>query len=101
MNLFKRLIKMRVARDPEWKAKLERLKERLALLASDDPLVPLLQDLVKEFAAVEVETGCRPQIGDEEAHRFRGRLGMCVEFHEELGRLWNESRKPVDRKLGS
>jgi hypothetical protein len=97
MNLLNR-IKRRFTRDVEWNGKLERLKERVALLGPEDPLFPLLGDLLNEFAIVEVEAGCKAQIGDEEAHRCRGRLGMCVELQQELEKLWRESRKPLDRK---
>lgn len=90
---FKRLDRRpRVARRPDWKTRLEALKQRLSLLPVDDPLVPLLLDLLDEFALTEMEAGVVPQISDEEAHRFRGRLGMAMELRRELNELWTQSR---------
>jgi len=72
---------------------LERLQARVGLLAADDPLWPMLTALVRQNLAVETEAVARPGIGDEEAHRARGRVGMLLDFEAQLVQVWEDAHK--------
>lgn len=98
MNLFK-IFSKRVTHlpksQPDWQQNgLQRLKERLRLLPDTDPLVPLLQQLIDQFAAIEIQAGLKANLSDGEAHRFRGRLGLAMDINTGLQELWEQSRKP-------
>lgn len=61
------------------------LLTRLKTIQPTDPLWVGLLWLVD--ANIEVESGalCQPQLGDEGAHRARGRLSALRDFREQLG----------------
>jgi hypothetical protein len=88
MSLFK---KKSTARIP--KHDLERLQARAGLLAQDDPLWPMLGALVQANVQIETELLCRADIGDEEAHRARGRVGMLLEMEAQLNTVWADSHR--------
>lgn len=73
---------------------LERLLGRVSLLAKDDPLWPMLRALLRSNLLIETEAVARPNIGDEEAHRARGRVGMLLDLEAQLEKLWNDSHPP-------
>ena len=70
---------------------LEQLKARVGLLAQDDKLWPMLLALVRSNLATETEAVARPDIGDEEAHRARGRVGMLLDLDAQLKQVWEIS----------
>jgi hypothetical protein len=72
---------------------LERLKARVGLLAKDDPLWPMLSALVRANLKIETEAVAKAGIGDEEAHRARGRVGMLLDIEEQLQQVWETSHK--------
>jgi hypothetical protein len=59
-------------------------KRRLALLDPQDALWNGVKQLLTENAAIETEALCRAGIGDEEAHRLRGRLSMLLDLQGQL-----------------
>jgi hypothetical protein len=73
---------------------LERLKARVGALAADDPLWPMLLGLVRRNVETEMEALARPGIGDEEAHRARGRVGMMLDFEGQMRGVWEETHPP-------
>ena len=72
---------------------VERLKARVGMLAQDDPLWPMLTALIRRNLATETEAVSRPGIGDEEAHRARGRVGMLLDIEGQLVDLWEKSHQ--------
>jgi hypothetical protein len=72
---------------------LETLKARVGLLAADDPLWPMLRALLRANLQSEVEAISRPAIGDEEAHRSRGRVGMILDLQIQLDQVWEDAHK--------
>lgn len=72
---------------------LERLKARVGLLPQDDPLWPMLAALLQANLHAETESLARPNIGDEEAHRSRGRVGMCLDLQAQLAQVWEASHR--------
>lgn len=70
---------------------VERLEARVGLLPKDDPLWPMLLALVQRNLAQETEAVAAPAIGDEEAHRARGRVGMCLDLEHQLREIWENS----------
>ena len=85
MSFFKN--KSKFKRPADWPKSLEKLKERLALLAIDDPLWPLLLELVDQFIVVELAASVSVALDDSEAHRFRGRIGMLIDMRRDLEEL--------------
>lgn len=70
---------------------VQRLEARVGLLAQDDPLWPMLIALVQQNLALETAAVARAAIGDEEAHRARGRVGMCLDLEQQLREVWERS----------
>lgn len=70
---------------------LRRMKDRVGLLASDDPLWPMLRALLKANLLIETEAVAKSGIDDAEAHRSRGRVGMLLDLDAQLGQVWNDS----------
>lgn len=77
---------------------LEKLRTRLRALPDGDTLIPLLQQLIDEYGAIEIMAGLQANVSDGEAHRFRGRLGMALELRTALQELWDKSRAPKEQK---
>lgn len=80
---------------------LEKLKTRLRSLPHGDPLIPLLQQMIDEYGAIEISAGLQSNLSDGEAHRFRGRLGMALELRSALEELWLQSRQPKEEEKGN
>jgi hypothetical protein len=59
-------------------------KRRLALLDPQDALWKGIQSLLADNVAIETEAVCRAHLGDEEAHRQRGRLSMLLDLQQQL-----------------
>jgi hypothetical protein len=59
-------------------------QRRLALLDPQDALWVGVRRLLADNAAIETEALCRPNLGDEEAHRQRGRLSMLLDLQQQL-----------------
>lgn len=95
LKLFKRSDAPHMPRQQtDWqKNGLEKLRTRLRSLPDGDALIPLLQQMIDEYGAIEIYAGSKPDISDGEAHRFRGRLGMALELRGALEELWLKSRK--------
>jgi len=72
---------------------LERLKARVGLLAQDDPLWPMLTALVRANLTIETEAVAKAGIDDAEAHRARGRVGMLMDFEQQLQQVLEASHK--------
>ena len=72
---------------------LQLLQNRVAGLAADDPLWPRLLALVKNNVERETDTLCAPAIGDGEAHRARGRVGMLLDLEAQLNQVWQETHQ--------
>lgn len=70
---------------------LMKLKLRLAGMAEDDPLWPLLLGLLEAEKNLAVEGCVLPGLADEESHRMRGRVGALLDFRESLEKVWNET----------
>lgn len=62
----------------------EEFKRRLALLEPQDALWCGIRKLLDDNAAIESAALCGPNIGDEEAHRLRGRLSMLLDLQQQL-----------------
>ena len=77
----------------DMKHDVERLTARVGMLAKDDPLWPMLTALMRQNLATETEAVARPGIGDEEAHRARGRVGMLLDIEAQLQDLWEKSHQ--------
>lgn len=69
----------------------EKFKQRLRGMAQDDPLWPQLIALMEAFSRTETGPLVAPGLDDAEAHRLRGRVGMCLDLRDELMKLWNET----------
>jgi len=86
-------------RSRTWKTEgLPALQKRLRALADNDNLVPLLLQLLDEFGADDINAGLQENLSDGEAHRFRGRLGMCLELRSTLEEQWIKSRQTEEEK---
>jgi hypothetical protein len=59
-------------------------KRRMALLDPQDALWKGIQSLLADNVVIETEAVCRPNLGDEEAHRQRGRLSMLLDLQQQL-----------------
>lgn len=59
-------------------------KRRLALLDPQDALWIGIRRLLADNVAIETEALCRPNLGNEEAHRQRGRLSMLLDLQQQL-----------------
>lgn len=70
---------------------LKLLQARVGMLATDDPLWPMLKALVRRNIETETEAVAREGIGNEEAHRGRGRVGMLLEIETQLQKVWEDS----------
>jgi hypothetical protein len=75
------------------KHELEKLEARVGVLPLNDPLWPMLIALVNANVRSETEAVARPNIGDEEAHRARGRVGMLLDVETQLSELWEKSHR--------
>lgn len=73
--------------DPKWTEHYEQWKQRVAALPHDDPLWPGLLALLDQFILSETQAGSTPGLTSEEAHRFRGRIGMLLDLREEFAKL--------------
>ncbi len=72
---------------------LEKLHARVSVLAADDALWPMLAALLRSNLKIETEAVARAGIGDEEAHRARGRVGMLLDLEAQLQQVWDDSHK--------
>jgi hypothetical protein len=89
MNIFKKRTSLAAIPAHD----LERLKARVGALAQDDPLWPMLIGLVRKNLQTETEAVSAPGIGDEEAHRARGRVGMLLDIETQLKEVWAASHR--------
>lgn len=69
------------------------LIERLKTIQRDDPLVVGLEWFLRDMERIEIESLCGPRIGDEEAHRGRGRIGALRDVRDQIEQLWQEAHK--------
>jgi hypothetical protein len=89
-----RIFKRRRALQPPLVAHdLKRLEARVGLLPGDDPLWPMLKALLRANLEIETEAVAKAGIGDEEAHRARGRVGMLLDMEEQIKQVWENSHK--------
>ena len=66
---------------------IEQFKARLQTIMPTDPLWAGLMWYLDELHKIEQRSLCQPAIGDEEAHRGRGRLGMLIDLRDQLDDL--------------
>jgi len=72
---------------------LDRLRRSLAALPPDDQLWADLMALLEAYALAEAKALASPALDDAEAHRLRGRVGMCFDLKADLERLRIESEQ--------
>ena len=70
------------------------LMERLKTLSEDDPLWVGLLWLLQANVESETQSLCAPVIGDEQAHRGRGRISALLDLREQLVSAWDEAHQP-------
>lgn len=78
--------------DAEWRERLATLKRRVAQLAGDDPLWADLIALIDCNISTETRVSVSAAMGNEEAHRFRGRIGMLLDLRQQLADLPAQAR---------
>lgn len=66
---------------------IEQFKARLQTITPADPLWAGLMYYLDELHKTEERSLCLPAIGDGEAHRGRGRLGMLIDLRDQLDDL--------------
>lgn len=76
--------------DPAWPATLQRLKEQLAVTRPEDPLLAGFLGLIDANVRAELPPSTVPGLPNEEAHRFRGRIGMLLDLKADLEKLHRE-----------
>lgn len=72
------------------------LIERMRTLQADDPLLVGLRWLVTEMRQDDINGLCIPVLGDEQAHRARGRISAWEDLLRQLQQAYDESRKEPD-----
>jgi hypothetical protein len=92
LPFLKRPVTLRLE-DPKWPEQLAALRERLAFTPPQDPLWAGVIGLIDANIRAEMEPALSAGLSTEEAHRFRGRLGMLLDLKRELLRL-AETAKP-------
>lgn len=75
---------------------LERFQRALRGVPLDDELWPQLLALLDAYAMTEARAAASPGLDDAEAHRLRGRIGMCYDLKADLERLLAEARQPKE-----
>lgn len=78
--------------DPAWKGKLAALKQQLALLPAEHPVLVGMTGLIERNVATELEVSVRPGVSDADRHRFAGRLGMLLDLKAEWEKLQREAK---------
>ena len=63
---------------------LQQFQARLQTITPTDPLWMGLLWYLDACRDIEQRSLCQPAIGDEEAHRGRGRLGMLIDLRDQL-----------------
>lgn len=89
MNLFKR---KQSSPAQSWARPydLAPLVERLAALDVGDPLYPLLLGFLDQ----QMVSQCSAVLDQDSIAMFAGRVKMCADLKEELGRVWLRSHQP-------
>ena len=77
---------------------LQLLQNRVACLAADDPLWPMLVALLRRNMQTDLEALAPAGIGDEEAHRGRGRIGMILDLEAQFNQLWADTHRQVEKE---
>lgn len=77
---------------------LQLLQNRVACLAADDPLWPMLVALLRRNMQTDLEALAPAGIGDEEAHRGRGRIGMILDLEAQFNQLWQDTHRQVEKE---
>lgn len=78
--------------DPHWAATLHAFREQLAVTQPTDPLWAGVLGLLDANLRVELNPVATPGLSSEEAHRFRGRIGMLLDLKAEMEKLHREAR---------
>lgn len=77
----------------------DKLMERLVAMAPDDPLLPMLFEMLDAYLLAETAAGASPALDDTEANRFRGRQGMLLDLRADLEAAWRDARtRSLDSK---
>ncbi len=76
---------------------LELLKARLWSMGSEDILWPQLMALLEAYAMAEARAAASPALDDAEAHRLRGRMGMCFDLKQDLEKLMAEAQSSKEQ----
>lgn len=71
----------------------DKFRERLTLMPVDDPIIPLLLSWFDACVHTELGPATAHGLDDAEAHRFRGRIGMCLDLRNDLERTWREIKE--------
>lgn len=73
------------------------LIERMRTLQPEDPLLVGIRWLIGEMRQDDIDGLCIPVIGDEQAHRARGRISAYEDLQRALQQAFDESRKEPER----
>lgn len=77
----------------------QKFKQRLAAIPGDDPLWPLLLEFLDANVHTETSISVQAGLDDAEAHRFRGRIGMCMDLRSDLEKALREAKEqPLEQK---
>jgi len=86
----------RAEREQEKELKRLEFLKRLASVREADPLWEMFIWVIESNKEAEMEILGAPNIGDEGAHRQRGRLSMLLDLQEQLEVALEESRRPPE-----
>lgn len=76
--------------------KREQFLLRMRTITAEDPLWAMFGWLLDANVSDEQTALCQPNIGDEAAHRQRGRLSMLLDLQAQLSGAQAEANKPGD-----
>jgi hypothetical protein len=88
-----------VAPDPAWPAKYEIWSARLAGFPEGDPFWNGLLALLDQYVISELAASVTPGLSSDEAHRFRGRLGMLLDLRHDLVQAMQAAREGQTEKF--
>ena len=78
--------------DPDWPKKLAALRQRLEGTPAEDAFLAGIIGWLDANIRVELEAGTVAGLSNEEAQRFRGRVGMLLDLKRDLDRMAREAR---------
>lgn len=89
-------LKTREDRERANEEKRKHFLQRLAGVREADPLWEMMLWVIGRNIDAELEVMGAPSLGDEGAHRQRGRLSMLLDLREQLEDSLEEARRPPE-----